>query len=859
MFQKTTIFVLAIAVCCSQTLAVDTSPRGNTRSVPSTHLGYGAIPYSNSGCQVWNYALTNWSEAGIVRPDISNAASGTVKWTFSLATLGMSVGETIRFDIATSGNDTSNPGIDHISRSDQSTDGWDSPSTSGDFLEYTLSGSSGSQTYTDSIGDVFDYPSLDLKWVIVGHDAQNLYITINVDDDVFTTGFANFLFFLDTKIGGSTTNPWGRPIDFGGEEIDLFLGSYLLDADEGVSFRTWAPNASYVAIIGDFNNWSMWSTMLSDEGNGDWSLDIPEASIGDEYRYVIINSGAQYSRIDARSYQVTDSSGNSVVHNPNGYFWQTSDYVRPAWNETVIYEMHIGTFAGGLTQAITKLDYLEELGINAIELMPIWEFASDSSWGYNGAHPFALESSYGTPNELKEFVDEAHARGIAVLIDVLYNHWGPTDMSLWKYDGWSENDLGGIYFYNDWRAETPWGDTRPDYGRNEVREYIRDNALYWLEEYRLDGLRVDGTKWIRATDDGGIDIPEGWSLLQLINDEIDAYDSDQLIICEDLAGNDWMTKTTGEGGAGFDSQWDVNWIHPIRHLIETPNDSDRSMWTVYNLVMAIYNGDQTDRVIYTESHDEVANGNSRVPEEISPGDAGNWFARKRSTLGGALVLTSSGIPMLFQGQEFLEDGYFHDDDPLDWIKTTTYSGILQLYTDLISLRLNKNDISGGLSGGSTNMHHVNDNGKVVAYHRFGEGGVGDDVVVAMNFSINEKQTYRIGLPSGGQWYMIFNSDSTEYADDYDDIGSDVFASSFGYDGMAYSGLIDIAPYSVQIFSQADVAEPCVADLSGDGFVTVSDLLIIISAWGTPNADITGDNMTDVSDVLVVIGEFGPCP
>jgi hypothetical protein len=157
------------------------------------------------------------------------------------------------------------------------------------------------------------------------------------------------------------------------------------------------------------------------------------------------------------------------------------------------------------------------------------------------------------------------------------------------------------------------------------------------------------------------------------------------------------------------------------------------------------------------------------------------------------------------------------------------------------------------------MHHINDNGKVVAYHRFGEGGVGDDVVVAMNFSINEKQTYRIGLPRGGQWYMIFNSDSTEYADDYDDIGSDVFASSFGYDGMAYSGLIDIAPYSVQIFSQADVAEPCVADLSGDGFVTVSDLLIIISAWGTPNADITGDNMTDVSDVLVVIGEFGPCP
>ncbi len=682
---------------------------------------------------------------------------------------------------------------------------------------------------------------------------------MNVDGDVFATGFANFLFFLDIQNGGTSTNPWGRPTDLAGEEIDLFLGSYLLDAEEGVSFRTWAPNASYVALLGDFNDWSMWSTMLSNEGNGDWSLDIPEASIGDEYRYVIINSGAQYSRMDARSYQVTDSTGNSIVHDPTSYFWQTTDYVRPVWNETVIYEMHVGTFAGGFTQAMTKLDYLEELGVNAIELMPIWEFAGDSSWGYNGAHPFALESSYGTPDELKEFVDEAHARGMAVLIDVLYNHWGPTDMSLWQYDGWNENGLGGIYFYNDWRSETPWGDTRPDFGRNEVREYIRDNALYWLKEYRLDGLRVDGTKWIRATDDGGTEIPEGWTLLQWINDEVDAFDSNQLIICEDLAGTDWMTKSTGEGGAGFDSQWDVYWIHPIRGVIETPSDSDRSMWTVRNSVMAVYNGDQTDRVIYTESHDEVANGRSRVPEEIAPGDAGNWFARKRSTMGGALVLTSPGIPMLFQGQEFLEDGYFHDDDPLDWTKTTTYAGILQLYKDLVALRLNKNGNSSGLSGGSTNVHHINDNGKVIAYHRWGTGGTGDDVVVVMNFSINKRQTYRIGFPHEGDWHLIFNSDSSVYADDYGDMGQDTYATPFSYDGLDFSGLVYIAPYSVQIFSQQDTTLPCAGDLSGDGVVSVSDLLMIISAWGTPNADTTGDNMNDVSDLLVAIGEFGPCP
>jgi len=858
MYKKLTILTLATAVCSGQGFAMK-FPGSGTRSDPSTHAGHGAIPYGGAGCQIWKYSETTWDLSGQISPDVSDASSGSIHWTIPLSTIGLNNNDTIRFDVATSGSGTSDPGVDHLSSANQTTDGWDSPSYAGKFLEYTLSGSSGSQIFYDTIGDVFDFANLDIKWVNVGHDNQNLYITVNANDDLQASSWTNFLFFFNTGDSGTPTNPWGRPIDLMGESVDYFLGSWVNDADGGVSFRTWAPNATAVALIGDFNNWQMWNTMLASDGDGNWSIDLPWASIGDEYRYVIINNGTQYSRIDARAYRVTNSTGNSVVHDPHSYFWQTTNFVPPNWNNTVIYEMHLGTFAGGILKAINKLDYLSNLGVNAIEIMPLWEFAGSSSWGYNGAHPFAIESSYGRPNDLKRFVDEAHERGIAVLLDVLYNHWGPSDMSVWQYDGWSENGLGGVYFYNDWRASTPWGDTRPDYGRNEVRQYIRDNALYWLSEYRLDGLRIDGTKWIRATDDGGTELPDGWSLLQWINDEIDVFDSSSLIICEDLAANDWMTVGTGAGGAGFDSQWDVNWVHPIRNVIETVNDADRSMWVVRDSVLAVYNGDTTDRVIYTESHDEVANGNARVPEEISPGNAGNWFARKRSTLGGALVLTSPGIPMLFQGQEFLEDGYFHDDDPLDWTKVTTYSGILQLYTDLIALRLNKTGVSAGLSGSSTNVHHVNDNGKIVAYHRWGSGGVGDDVVVVMNFSINNLNSYRIGFPHDGEWFMVFNSDSTTYSDDYDDIGHDVTATPFGYDGLAYSGIVDVAPYSVQIFSQKNTVEPCIADLSGDGIVNVPDILAIIGAWGTPNADITGDNITNVSDLLVVIGEFGPCP
>ncbi len=141
----------------------------------------------------------------------------------------------------------------------------------------------------------------------------------------------------------------------------------------------------------------------------------------------------------------------------------------------------------------------EELGINAVEVMPVTEFPGDFSWGYNPAHPFAVESIYGGPDAFKRFVKAAHEHGIAVIVDVVYNHFGPSDLDLWQFDGWSENEKGGIYFYNDRRSQTPWGETRPDYGRGEVRQYLRDNALMWLEEYHADGLRWDMIPYIRTS------------------------------------------------------------------------------------------------------------------------------------------------------------------------------------------------------------------------------------------------------------------------------------------------------------------------------------------------------------------------
>ncbi|MFN9977707.1 MAG: alpha-amylase family glycosyl hydrolase, partial [Phycisphaerae bacterium] len=275
-----------------------------------------------------------------------------------------------------------------------------------------------------------------------------------------------------------------------------------------------------------------------------------------------------------------------------------TNFVSPNWNEMVIYEMHIGTFndtAGGtpgtFSTAISRLTQLQNMGINAVKVMPVGEFAGDFSWGYNPSDPFTIESIYGGMAGYKAFVDACHQRGIAVIQDVVHNHYGPSDLGMWQFDGWQQNNKGGIYFYQDYRSSTPWGDTRPDYGRNEVRGYIRDNVIRWLQEYRIDGLRWDSTVNIRNTNNGvGTDIPDGWSLLQYCNNEVDVQHAGKISIAEDLQNNEWITKTTGAGGAGFDSQWDAQFVHPIRAAVIEGNDANRDMFAVRDAITHLYNG-----------------------------------------------------------------------------------------------------------------------------------------------------------------------------------------------------------------------------------------------------------------------------
>ncbi|MEI6474284.1 MAG: alpha-amylase family glycosyl hydrolase [Planctomycetota bacterium] len=631
----------------------------------------------------------------------------------------------------------------------------------------------------------------------------------------------------------------------------------------GVTFRTWAPNATSVAVGGIFNSWSATSHPMSSEGNGWWSRDVPLIQAGAQYKFAIKRGTTTYWKNDARARKLTSSIGNSVVYSPSSYAWQSSNFQMPAWTNVVAYEMHIGTFnvptgaalPGTFATATAKLDHLQALGVNTLELMPVNEFPGDISWGYNPSHPFSVESAYGGPDALKAFVDAAHQRGIAVMDDVVFNHFGPSDMDLWQYDGLSASSTtGGIFFYEDANANTPWG-PRPNYSRSEVRTYIKENTMMWLDEFRLDGLRFDGTKFMRMRDYAGPDIPDGWSMLQWCNDSADAQFPGKLMVAEDLGDNAWVTKNTGSGGAGFDSQWDGAFAYPVRAALEASNDSSRDMYAVRDAINKNFNGSMQQRIIYTENHDEVANGRSRVPETIWPGNAGSWYSRKRSTLGAVLVMTAPGIPMLFQGQEFLEDGYFAAEDPLDWTKATTYGKITDLYRSLIRLRRNLDGTSRGLSGAYTNVFHVNNSAKVLGFHRWQNGGAGDDVVVLTNFSNVAYPNYRVGLPRGGLWKVRFNSDSTAYSSDYGNYSAtDVTADNSGYDGLPFSGNFRFGPYTSVIFSQS---APSQFDLNGDWTVGGADLGILLAQWGGPGtADFNGDGTVGGADIGMLLAAWG---
>lgn len=587
--------------------------------------------------------------------------------------------------------------------------------------------------------------------------------------------------------------------------------SHQVKKDLGVSlhgskaeFRVWAPFAKAVALVGTFTPEG--PIHLESEDDGYWSTTVDGVDPGQIYRYQIETAdGRVLERNDPRARAITSSDNGFSVIADNEFDWGDVTFTPLPKQQQIIYELHVGTFnrpdpatTGTFETAIEKLDYLKELGVTTIELMPVTSMAYSNGWGYAPNYIYSVESMLGGRYGMMSFVKACHERGIGVVLDVVYNHfYGDSD--LWQFDGWNEHDRGGIYFYNDERGDTPWGG-RPDYGRPEVRQFFLDNVTMWLTEYRLDGLRMDSTIYMRNTagvdNDPAHDIPDAWYLMQDIVELAHKINPDALMIAEDVAGTPYITKARKDTGCGFDAQWELGYPHAIRDALGLNTSHTQTLDGIRYELEHSYNGDTFEKIIFSDSHDTAANGSTRLNEAATPERPTSLNARQITLLADAFTLTGPGIPMLLQGAEFMQEGAFNDWQALEWEHTDTHRGIVIAHQHLTKLRCNTYGNTAGLLGQSTALIHHDDTNHVIAYHRWDKGGVGDDVVVIINFSNHRFENYSLYLPRAGVWTTRFNSSWHGYSADFQE---DAWATT--ETDKTQSTSVSLAPYGVYILSQ----------------------------------------------------------
>jgi len=585
------------------------------------------------------------------------------------------------------------------------------------------------------------------------------------------------------------------------------LGANLVPPADGggVVFRCWAPNAATVKVAGQFNGWNPdapSATMTKDAATSIWSAWVAAAVTGQEYKFVV---GGTW-KVDPYTRDSVNSTGNGIIRGDGStYDWQATNWQTPDRDRMVIYELHLGSFSGngdgganypGKFRDAVDLhgDYLKALGINIVEIMPVHEFPGGISWGYNPVHFFAPESDYGTPDDFRYMVDEFHKRGIGVVLDTVWNHTSNSDNNLWQFDG-----PANIYYYetgDPCTDDTAWG-PRPDFSKPRVSAMFADNSTYWLREFRLDGYRLDATRAMRGyCNENGA----GWNTLKAIVVAADAVNPRALLSVEDLPNDAAMTTPQSQGGAGYDAQWADNFHDVMRAQLEQTNPDMGAISGV--LLGSGFGRPAAEAIKFVDNHDESGNGR-RISVAIDP--TANFSARAQglTKVAAAMVILSPGIPMILQGQEFMENKKFGDQqgDRIWWGFLEDYQGIVDFHAVLFNLRTSRGSLKSS-SGGQ--IIHSNDTANVIAFQRFDSQG--DVTFVIANFSASTFNSYLVGVPGAGTWYELAGSDNTNY-NGTGVINGPTEATATPRDGQPATLDVTLPPYSVSVFSKTPLATP----------------------------------------------------
>jgi 1,4-alpha-glucan branching enzyme len=583
------------------------------------------------------------------------------------------------------------------------------------------------------------------------------------------------------------------------------LGAHLRSVDNipGVYFAVWAPNAQRVSVVGEFNRWDgRCHPMRSLGGSGIWELFIPGLSEGCMYKFEILNrqSGQLLVKTDPYGQQFEFRPQTAaIVTDPKRYQWSDQNWIsnreQRDWlhSPLSIYEVHLGSwqrddlgnFLNYRQLAEQLVSYVKALGFTHIELLPITEHPLDASWGYQTTGYFAPTSRHGSPDDFRYFVDYCHQHGIGVILDWVPAHFPKDSFALGRFDG------SPLYEHEDPRKgeHRDWGTLIYNYSRNEVKNFLLSSAVFWLEEFHLDGLRVDAVAsmlyldYSRENGDwipncyGGNENLEAIDFLRHLNSVTHQHMPGTLIMAEESTSWPQVTRPTWTGGLGFSMKWNMGWMHDIlSYMQQQPiHRSYHHDQLTFGLLYAF-----SENFILPFSHDEVVHGKGSLLNKM-PGDEWQRFANLR--LLYTLMFTYPGKKLLFMGCEFGQGTEWSFNRNLDWyvLEYSHHHGMQSLIKDLNKLyveqpALHQLDFDGrGFEW--VDCHDIQQS--IISYRRKSEH---DEVLVVLNFTPVPRKAYRIGVPEPGTYSVILNSDSGFYA------GSNVGDSSVSSEEQPWMSL-----------------------------------------------------------------------
>ena len=658
---------------------------------------------------------------------------------------------------------------------------------------------------------------------------------------VFTgPGPARAAYTLEGKALDGTTWSYEDPYRFGPVlgDIDEYLiaegthqrlwdalGAHVMthEGSDGTHFAVWAPAARRVSVVGDFNQWNGARHPMRARGTtGVWEIFLPGVGEGAAYKYQI--TGADGTVLPLKADPVGFGSQHppetaSIVRDIRGYGWRDGDWMatRKARQDRAapisVYEVHLGSWRrrtdeGGRPisykeTASELVDYAADMGFTHIEFLPLSEHPFDGSWGYQPVGMFAPTIRFGPPHEFRDLVDAAHQKGIGVLLDWVPGHFPTDDHGLARFDGTAlyEHADPKEGFHQDWNTLIY------NFGRVEVANYLVSNALYWTEEYHIDGLRVDAVasmlyrdysrkdgEWI-PNKDGGRENYEAIAMLQRMNATVYGADDTIMTVAEESTAFPGVSRPVDAGGLGFGYKWNMGWMNDTLEYIQ--KDPVHRKYHHHQMTFGLHYA-FSENFILPISHDEVVHGKGAMLSKM-PGNDWEKFANLRAYYG--FMWGHPGKKLLFMGQEFGQRAEWNHNGELDWgaLNDPAHAGLQRLVRDLNTLyrevpALHVKDCE------PAGFQWIDENDaeeSILAWARFGAETDAPAVVIS-NFTPVERTGWQVGLPRDGAWREALNTDAALYGGANRGNMGTVEAGLDGWHGQPASARVTIPPLSTVI-------------------------------------------------------------